>query len=183
MIQLDEISSDRGQLPWPVWCQVDKINRWISVWTVTLITHLLNNTNKIRLIPVVWLRIRFFCTKGYRHVYLEGMATSSIFLHIAIIDLSGKVRDPIKSSHIQISHSCGISPFCCSKTDQAWKCCSSGKKTHSKSSPKTLKEPPEAAFCRLLCPVIRGWTWCRLPKGSGHYVSGQQEWGDVLACS
>lgn len=40
------------------------------------------------------------------------MATSSIFLHIAIIDLSGKVRDPIKSSHIQIPHLCGISPFC-----------------------------------------------------------------------
>uniref|UniRef100_H2UH10 Phosphoinositide phospholipase C n=1 Tax=Takifugu rubripes TaxID=31033 RepID=H2UH10_TAKRU len=53
---------------------------------------------------------------GYRHVYLEGMATSSIFLHIAIIDLSGKVRDPIKSRGIfsrmssTDSHHMGSSP-------------------------------------------------------------------------
>uniref|UniRef100_A0A3B3ZPC4 Phosphoinositide phospholipase C n=1 Tax=Periophthalmus magnuspinnatus TaxID=409849 RepID=A0A3B3ZPC4_9GOBI len=29
---------------------------------------------------------------GYRHVYLEGMAESSIFVHVAIIDATGKVR-------------------------------------------------------------------------------------------
>uniref|UniRef100_H2LG24 Phosphoinositide phospholipase C n=1 Tax=Oryzias latipes TaxID=8090 RepID=H2LG24_ORYLA len=29
---------------------------------------------------------------GYRHVYLEGMAESSIFVHVAIIDMTGKVK-------------------------------------------------------------------------------------------
>ncbi|XP_029682579.1 1-phosphatidylinositol 4,5-bisphosphate phosphodiesterase eta-2 [Takifugu rubripes] len=42
---------------------------------------------------------------GYRHVYLEGMATSSIFLHIAIIDLSGKIKPgnavQVARKHIQ----------------------------------------------------------------------------------
>lgn len=28
---------------------------------------------------------------GYRHVYLEGMAESSIFVHVAINDITGKV--------------------------------------------------------------------------------------------
>ncbi|KAM6927390.1 LOW QUALITY PROTEIN: 1-phosphatidylinositol 4,5-bisphosphate phosphodiesterase eta-2 [Xenentodon cancila] len=29
---------------------------------------------------------------GYRHVYLEGMANSSIFVHVAIIDITGKIK-------------------------------------------------------------------------------------------
>ncbi|XP_044205894.1 1-phosphatidylinositol 4,5-bisphosphate phosphodiesterase eta-2 isoform X2 [Thunnus albacares] len=29
---------------------------------------------------------------GYRHVYLEGMAESSIFVHVAIIDMTGKIK-------------------------------------------------------------------------------------------
>lgn len=28
---------------------------------------------------------------GYRHVYLEGMEEASIFVHVAISDISGKV--------------------------------------------------------------------------------------------
>lgn len=29
---------------------------------------------------------------GYRHVYLEGMAESSIFVHVGINDMTGKVQ-------------------------------------------------------------------------------------------
>lgn len=29
---------------------------------------------------------------GYRHVYLEGMEEASIFVHVAVSDISGKVR-------------------------------------------------------------------------------------------
>ncbi|RVE73315.1 hypothetical protein OJAV_G00046740 [Oryzias javanicus] len=29
---------------------------------------------------------------GYRHIYLEGMAESSIFVHVAIIDMTGKIK-------------------------------------------------------------------------------------------
>lgn len=28
---------------------------------------------------------------GYRHVYLEGMAEASIFIHVAVNDITGKV--------------------------------------------------------------------------------------------
>lgn len=28
---------------------------------------------------------------GYRHVYLEGMEEASIFVHVAVSDISGKV--------------------------------------------------------------------------------------------
>uniref|UniRef100_A0A3Q0RVU1 Phosphoinositide phospholipase C n=1 Tax=Amphilophus citrinellus TaxID=61819 RepID=A0A3Q0RVU1_AMPCI len=37
---------------------------------------------------------------GYRHVYLEEMAESSIFVHVAIIDMAGKVRH--FKIHVQI---------------------------------------------------------------------------------
>lgn len=29
---------------------------------------------------------------GYRHVYLEGMEEASIFVHVAVNDITGKVR-------------------------------------------------------------------------------------------
>lgn len=44
--------------------------------------------------------VGLFCTKGYRHVYLEGMAASSIFLHITIIDITGKVGNCVTSAHM-----------------------------------------------------------------------------------
>lgn len=43
--------------------------------------------------PAIIPGIEMKLVLGYRHVYLEGMAASSIFLHITIIDLTGKVRD------------------------------------------------------------------------------------------
>lgn len=37
-------------------------------------------------------RITLFpCSSGYRHVYLEGMEEASIFVHVAINDITGKV--------------------------------------------------------------------------------------------
>uniref|UniRef100_A0A672ZYR0 Phosphoinositide phospholipase C n=1 Tax=Sphaeramia orbicularis TaxID=375764 RepID=A0A672ZYR0_9TELE len=39
---------------------------------------------------------------GYRHVYLEGMAEASIFVHVAIIDITGKVSyfiEPVRRAH------------------------------------------------------------------------------------
>ncbi|XP_033823156.2 1-phosphatidylinositol 4,5-bisphosphate phosphodiesterase eta-2 [Periophthalmus magnuspinnatus] len=42
---------------------------------------------------------------GYRHVYLEGMAESSIFVHVAIIDATGKAKSTnavqVAKKHIQ----------------------------------------------------------------------------------
>ncbi|XP_070693296.1 1-phosphatidylinositol 4,5-bisphosphate phosphodiesterase eta-2 [Pempheris klunzingeri] len=42
---------------------------------------------------------------GYRHVYLEGMAESSIFVHVAIIDTTGKIKPTnavqVARKHIQ----------------------------------------------------------------------------------
>lgn len=35
--------------------------------------------------------ILFSCHTGYRHVYLEGMEEASIFVHVAINDITGKV--------------------------------------------------------------------------------------------
>lgn len=36
---------------------------------------------------------------GYRHVYLEGMEEASIFVHVAVSDISGKVSVASESSH------------------------------------------------------------------------------------
>lgn len=33
----------------------------------------------------------WFCYAGYRHVYLEGMEEASIFVHVAVNDITGKV--------------------------------------------------------------------------------------------
>ena len=33
---------------------------------------------------------------GYRHVYLEGMEEASIFVHVAVSDISGKVSATYK---------------------------------------------------------------------------------------
>lgn len=33
----------------------------------------------------------FVFFKGYRHVYLEGMEEASIFVHVAVNDITGKV--------------------------------------------------------------------------------------------
>lgn len=35
--------------------------------------------------------ILYSCPTGYRHVYLEGMEEASIFVHVAINDITGKV--------------------------------------------------------------------------------------------
>ncbi len=35
--------------------------------------------------------VLFPCSTGYRHVYLEGMEEASIFVHVAINDITGKV--------------------------------------------------------------------------------------------
>lgn len=35
---------------------------------------------------------------GYRHVYLEGMEEASIFVHVAVSDISGKVSVASESS-------------------------------------------------------------------------------------
>ncbi|XP_024915802.1 1-phosphatidylinositol 4,5-bisphosphate phosphodiesterase eta-2, partial [Cynoglossus semilaevis] len=40
---------------------------------------------------------------GYRHVYLEGMADSSIFVHVAVIDMSGKIK-PSNAVHAARKH-------------------------------------------------------------------------------
>ncbi|XP_041639526.1 1-phosphatidylinositol 4,5-bisphosphate phosphodiesterase eta-2 [Cheilinus undulatus] len=40
---------------------------------------------------------------GFRHVYLEGMAESSIFVHVAIIDITGKIK-PSKAVHAARKH-------------------------------------------------------------------------------
>lgn len=36
---------------------------------------------------------------GYRHVYLEGMEEASIFVHVAVSDISGKVSIASWASH------------------------------------------------------------------------------------
>lgn len=36
---------------------------------------------------------------GYRHVYLEGMEEASIFVHVAVSDISGKVSIASQASH------------------------------------------------------------------------------------
>lgn len=36
--------------------------------------------------------------QGYRHVYLEGMEEASIFVHVAVSDISGKVSVASESS-------------------------------------------------------------------------------------
>lgn len=33
------------------------------------------------------------CFSGYRHVYLEGMEEASIFVHVAVNDITGKVNN------------------------------------------------------------------------------------------
>lgn len=33
----------------------------------------------------------WFCYTGYRHVYLEGMEEASIFVHVSVNDITGKV--------------------------------------------------------------------------------------------
>lgn len=35
---------------------------------------------------------------GYRHVYLEGMEEASIFVHVAVSDISGKVSIASRAS-------------------------------------------------------------------------------------
>lgn len=36
---------------------------------------------------------------GYRHVYLEGIEEASIFVHVAVSDISGKVSVTPATSH------------------------------------------------------------------------------------
>lgn len=37
---------------------------------------------------------------GYRHVYLEGMEEASIFVHVAVHDIAGKVGIAVKATWI-----------------------------------------------------------------------------------
>lgn len=51
--------------------------------------------------------ILFSCPTGYRHVYLEGVEEASIFVHVAINDITGKVT----FNSISLLHKCS----CCRK--------------------------------------------------------------------
>lgn len=51
----------------------------------------------------VWLTdnvavsMMYLCA-GYRHVYLEGMEEASIFVHVAVNDITGKVGTTVEAS-------------------------------------------------------------------------------------
>lgn len=47
------------------------------------------------LFPCRWAHCHILCVcfffLGYRHVYLEGMEAASIFVHVSVHDITGKV--------------------------------------------------------------------------------------------
>uniref|UniRef100_A0A3B4Y6D4 Phosphoinositide phospholipase C n=1 Tax=Seriola lalandi dorsalis TaxID=1841481 RepID=A0A3B4Y6D4_SERLL len=92
---------------------------------------------------------------GYRHVYLEGMAESSIFVHVAINDITGKVSNfKITNTHLISASSKYILKPCCvhCKTDQTLKCSASCQETHPKSSSEAYKGPSKASSSQASCP-------------------------------
>lgn len=44
-----------------------------------------------------------FAMTGYRHVYLEGLTEASIFVHVSVHDVYGKVR-AVRSSFCFLIH-------------------------------------------------------------------------------
>lgn len=111
-------------------------------------------------------------------MYLEGMAESSIFVHVAIIDATWKVSCS-KQTQSNFSFNSILKPLVLCKTEQTLKSGASGQKTHPKSSPEAYDGSSEAALSRLLCLVFRRRTCSPLPQGSGCHLSGQQELGNV----
>uniref|UniRef100_A0A3P8X4K0 Phosphoinositide phospholipase C n=1 Tax=Cynoglossus semilaevis TaxID=244447 RepID=A0A3P8X4K0_CYNSE len=112
---------------------------------------------------------------GYRHVYLEGMADSSIFVHVAVIDMSGKVRF-LKTntclSSLIFGSNVRVSSSSVDKTVQRSSRC---QETHSESSSETFERSSEAAVSGLLRPVLGRRTRRLLSQGPGQRLPGQQE--------
>uniref|UniRef100_A0A8C7ZE15 Phosphoinositide phospholipase C n=1 Tax=Oryzias sinensis TaxID=183150 RepID=A0A8C7ZE15_9TELE len=68
---------------------------------------------------------------GYRHVYLDGMAESSIFVHVAIIDTTGKVKGLLCRMSTADSQHSGIAP--CVK-EESFDLCPSSEPPYPESS-------------------------------------------------
>lgn len=70
-------------LPSVAWCQVSSI----SIYSVCFII------SSCFMAFVCWSMIYLvFAMTGYRHVYLEGLTEASIFVHVSVHDVYGKVR-------------------------------------------------------------------------------------------
>lgn len=114
-------------------------------------------------------------SSGYRHVYLEGMADSSIFVHVAVIDMSGKVRF-LKTntclSSLIFGSNVRVSSSSVDKTVQRSSRC---QETHSESSSETFERSSEAAVSGLLRPVLGRRTRRLLSQRPGQRLPGQQE--------